>query len=319
MSEYTTYQQEENPQVPQALLPQQPSPIKKKDPLHIASVLLSAAALIVSLAALLRTFPPPADVSQPETDTAVFAQADTVITYKDRQLPAFTQVPLNQYDLSCFTFENGQISYTAEGRQALVGVDVSFYQKDIDWNQVKASGVDFAMIRVGYRGYRNGAIMPDSYCEQNIMGALKAGLKVGMYFFSQAITVEEAQEEASFVLNAIRGYDITFPVVFDWETITNSNSAHTKGLSSRMLTACAQAFCRRIAQEGYTPGIYFNQDLGYLGYDLDKLADYPFWLADYDRTPSFYYHFDMWQYTAKGTVPGIEGDVDMNLCFTTPV
>ena len=223
---------------------------------------------------------------------------------------------LSRYDPACFTAANGRVTYAQEGKTALTGVDVSFYQKDIDWHQVKASGIDFAMIRVGFRGYGpSGLISEDSCFRQNVTGALEAGLQVGVYFFSQAVNVWEAREEANFVLSAIQGYDVTFPVVFDWERITNNSSARTNGLPGSTMTLCAQAFCDTIAQAGYTPVVYFNQDAGYLDYDLDLLKNYGFWLAEYRSVPTFYYHFDLWQYTAKGRVPGIEGEVDLNLCF----
>ncbi len=313
MSEYSMDQQQIA--VPEPAPAPTPSPRPRPGPLTILSLILSATALIVSLWALVRTMP--SGQNAPGTDSSiVLAEPGTVITYKDRQLPAFTQVGIRQYDPASFTVADGRVTYSRDGQTALTGVDVSFYQKDIDWHQVKASGIDFAIIRVGFRGYGpSGLISEDSCFRQNISGALEAGLQVGVYFFSQAINVWEAREEASFVLNAIRDYDVTFPVVFDWERITNNASARTHGLPGSTITLCAQAFCDTVAQAGYTPAIYFNQDAGYLDYDLDLLKDYSFWLAEYRPTPSFYYHFDLWQYTAKGRVPGIQGDVDLNLCF----
>ena len=281
--------------------------------LTIVSLILSFVAIVLSVWALLRTLPPAQGKLDP---AAVYAEPGTVITYKDRQLPAFTQVGLSRYDPSCFTAANGRVTYAQDGNTALTGVDVSFYQKDIDWHQVKAAGIDFAIIRVGFRGYGpSGLISEDSCFRQNVTGALEAGLQVGVYFFSQAVNVWEAREEANFVLSAIEGYDVTFPVVFDWERITNNASARTNGLPGSTMTLCAQAFCDTVAQAGYTPVVYFNQDAGYLDYDLDLLKNYGFWLAEYRSTPTFYYHFDLWQYTAKGRVPGIEGEVDLNLCF----
>lgn len=294
-----------------------PSPVPTSRPqpgvLSILALLLSVVALVVSVVALWRTMP----AVDTDIPSVVLAEPGTVITYKDHQLPAFTRVGINQYDAACFAAVDGRVTYTQAGQTVLAGVDVSFYQEDIDWHQVKASGIDFAIIRVGFRGYGpSGLIAEDSCFRRNITGALEAGLQVGVYFFSQAVNVWEAREEANFVLNAIQGYDVTFPVVFDWERITNNASARTNGLPGSTMTLCAQAFCDTVAQAGYTPVIYFNQDAGYLDYDLDLLGDYGFWLAEYRSAPTFYYHFDLWQYTSKGRVPGIEGDVDLNLCFT---
>lgn len=313
MSDYFMDQQVILPEeAPESAVPATPAK-PRVNVLTMVSLALSCVALVLSLWALLRTLPPAQDKHDPGV---AYAEPGTVITYKDRQLPAFTQVGLSRYDPACFTAANGRVTYAQEGKTALTGVDVSFYQKDIDWHQVKASGIDFAMIRVGFRGYGpSGLISEDSCFRQNVTGALEAGLQVGVYFFSQAVNVWEAREEANFVLSAIQGYDVTFPVVFDWERITNNSSARTNGLPGSTMTLCAQAFCDTIAQAGYTPVVYFNQDAGYLDYDLDLLKNYGFWLAEYRSVPTFYYHFDLWQYTAKGRVPGIEGEVDLNLCF----
>jgi len=293
-------------------LPPQPEPAPKKNTLSIAALCTAAAALVLSLCALLMALPP--QEVQPPVDPALPAPG-AIITYKNYQLPAYEQVPVNPYDATAFSALNGRVNYTGTTARAMVGVDVSVYQEDIDWQQVKASGVDFAMIRVGFRGYGpSGIVSEDSRFRENITGALEAGLQVGVYFFSQATNVWEAQEEANFVLNAIKDYDVTFPVVFDWERITNA-SARTDGLPGGTITLCAKTFCDTVAQAGYTPMVYFNLDLGYLGYDLNQLKDYGFWLAEYRTTPTFFYDFDMWQYTAKGSVPGINGNVDLNLYF----
>ena len=184
----------------------------------------------------------------------------------------------------------------------------------IDWQAVADSGVEFAMIRVGYRGYSQGALQMDERFRENMDGALAAGLDVGVYFFSQATSVLEAEEEADFVLSAIRGYPIKYPVAFDWEFIDGAE-ARTNGMDGDTVTQCATAFCDLISVAGYTPMVYFNQELGYLFYQLDQLDASQFWLAEYDTKPDFFYDFEMWQYTHTGAVPGIQGNVDLNLAF----
>lgn len=284
----------------------------KKNILSIAALCTSTAALVLSVCTLLMVLPP--REKEPPVDS-VFPATGSIVTYKNYQLPAYEQVPVNPYESADFSAVNGRVNYTGTAARAMTGVDVSVYQEDIDWQQVKAAGVDFAMIRVGFRGYGpSGILSEDSRFRDNITGALEAGLQVGVYFFSQATNVWEAQEEANLVLNAIKDYNVTFPVVFDWERITNA-SARTDGLPGGTITLCAKTFCDTVAQAGYTPMVYFNLDLGYLGYDLSQLKDYGFWLAEYRTTPTFFYDFDMWQYTAKGCVPGIKGDVDLNLYF----
>ena len=215
-----------------------------------------------------------------------------------------------------------KLDFQYEGRylgcvkaDTIPGIDVSYYQGEIDWEQVKASGIQFAMIRLGYRGYgEEGKLVEDKMAYQNIEGALAAGVKVGIYFFSQAITVEEAVEEAEFVLERIEKYDITMPVVFDWEYI--SEEARTAKMDRRTLTDCYKAFCGKIAEAGYTPMAYFNTYQSRQLMYLYELEEYPFWLALYSDRMTFPYRFEMWQYTDSGSVPGIEGDVDINLFFT---
>lgn len=169
------------------------------------------------------------------------------------------------------------------------------------------------MIRVGYRGYDQGGLHIDTYAEANLQGALDAGLPVGVYFYSQAISVEEAREEANMLLEFIRDWDITYPVVFDWEWV--GADARTAEVSSRTVTDCTLAFCRMVQEAGYTPAFYFNQDLAQNTFRLRELQDFDFWLAQYQDAMTFAYDVDMWQYSCTGRVAGITGDVDLNLCF----
>ena len=237
-------------------------------------------------------------------------QPDTFY-YRNMELTALEGVDRNTYIPQSFIQqENGWITY----QNAIQGIDVSVYQGDIDWQAVADSGVEFAIIRAGYRGYSQGSIQPDANFQKNMEGALKAGLDVGVYFFSQATTVREAEEEADYVLEAIRSYPVTYPVVFDWEFI-DGQQARTDAVEGELMTQCAQAFCELVQAEGYTPMVYFNQEQGYLYYQLDQLKQFAFWLAEYDEKPDFFYNFAMWQYTHTGTVPGIQGNVDLNLAF----
>ena len=219
----------------------------------------------------------------------------------------------NSYDPAGFYEEGGFKRYKSADTIASVGVDVSSHQQDIDWELVAANGVEFAMIRVGYRGYTEGEIQPDDYFTQNIEGALAAGLDVGVYFFSQALDEKEAIDEANFVLEKIKDYPLSYPVIFDWEDI--QADARTDGMDSIQLTKNALAFCGVIEKAGYRAGVYFNQRFGYEEFDLESLQDYVFWLAEYNETPSFSYHFQLWQYCNDGRVDGIQTDVDLNLAF----
>ena len=223
------------------------------------------------------------------------------------------EIPENTYDPSCFYMDGGFLRYESDTITSQVGIDVSAHQQEIDWQRVAKSGVQFAILRVGYRGYTEGAIQEDAYFEQNLEGAIDAGLDVGVYFFSQAIDEQEAREEARFVLDKISGYLLAFPVFFDWEKIGSEARSDTMDLAS--LTIVTDTFCTEIRNADYQAGLYFNQQLGYEELHLPSLQTYTFWLAEYNDTPSFAYHFDLWQYSASGTVDGIEGDVDLNLAF----
>lgn len=199
-----------------------------------------------------------------------------------------------------------------------IGIDVSSHQEKVDWQAVKASGVQFVMIRAGYRGYTAGTLNEDRYFEDNIQGALAAGLEVGVYFFSQAITVAEAIEEAEYLMELVAPYQnqISYPLVFDWERQSVSSS-RTKDTSEDVVVAGAVAFCETVKAEGYIPMFYASPSKAY-SLDMGYLSGYPFWLAHYtrDQAPSSYrYTFDMWQYSSSWRVPGIDGDVDVNICL----
>lgn len=231
---------------------------------------------------------------------------------KETPLPG-SVLPRNTYDIDGFFEENGIRFYASEDVIGVAGIDVSAFQPEVDWNAVKKAGIDFAMIRLGYRGFGTGKLDLDDCFLKHMEGALDAGLEVGVYFFSQALTPEEAIEEAQYVLTWLEGYEISYPVAFDWEEV--EGPARTDEMNMVMLTSCAEAFCKEIETAGYEAAVYFNQVYGYEQLNLVSLKDYTFWLAEYNPTPIFAYDFQMWQYTNEGTVPGIEGPVDLNICF----
>lgn len=214
--------------------------------------------------------------------------------------------------------EDGELTYQEDGKVITSkGIDVSKYQGNIDWDKVKADGVDYAFIRVGLRGYRTGEINLDEKFERNIENAHDAGVKVGVYFFSQAINVEEAIEEAEFVIEQLDPYSdmVDYPVVMDVEKIS-SGDGRMNNLTKEERTQIVLAFCERIADEGYTPMIYGNLELFGLMVDMEELEKIEKWYANYDPTSVYFpYDFKIWQYSAKGSVDGIKGDVDMNVSF----
>lgn len=249
-----------------------------------------------------------------EEDIAEEVQDISYISFGDYTLPIHQSLAVNDYNQDAFMVdESGIISY----EDARLGVDVSQYQGDIDWQAVAEDGVSFAFIRLGFRGYgAEGTIVLDTTFHQNMEGAKAAGLDVGVYFFSQATSVWETLEEAYFVLEQLEGYTLDLPVVFNWEFIDNNGSARTNSVSGQSITLYNQVFMEQMEKSGYDTMIYFNQTLGYLYLDLELLSDHPFWLASYRDYPTFYYDFDLWQYSDNGTINGIEGDVDLNLMLT---
>lgn len=186
------------------------------------------------------------------------------------------------------------------------GIDVSSHQGEVDWDLVAQSGIEFAMVRLGYRGYDSGTLHIDEYARKNLEGARAAGLRIGAYFFSQAVTAEEARQEAALALQVLDGMPLDLPLVYDWEYV--SPQARTGDMDEDTLLACVEGFCTSLGD--YQPMIYFNKELSRTLLDLDKLEQYPFWLAQYREELDFPYTVQMWQYTDQGVVDGIDGYVD---------
>ena len=270
----------------------------------IAVLVLAAAVVIVALS--LR----PEPVDPHEGQVYIYDGFDWV------WMTPLPGVEANSLTAEDFSDRSGCTTYTGSDYQVLRGIDVSEHQHEIDWAQVAASGVDYAYVRLGYRGYTKGGLFEDPYFRANVEGALANGLQVSVYFFSQAISVQEAIEEAEYVLARIRDYNITLPVVYDWEKINGETAARTDNLDFSILNDCAVAFCDTVKNAGYEPAIYFNRHLGYYGYDLSRMTDYDFWFALPESSfPNFYYAVDMWQYSFTEQVPGIAEPTDMNLMF----
>ncbi len=231
-------------------------------------------------------------------------------------------VPVNAFTKEDFSLSGETPYYLGTGYETLLGVDVAEHQYEVDWQQVKNAGYDFAFIRIGRRGYTEGGLFNDPWFEKNYQGAKENGLLVGVYFYSQAISEEEAREEAAFVLDRLNQRELDLPIVFDLERVENEDAefARTRDLDMETRTDCALRFCQEVEENGYSAAIYFNRTVGYYGYDLSRLTDYPFWFALYLNPPelfwpSFYYKVDYWQYHDQATVPGIEGPVDVNMIF----
>ncbi|MCD8039116.1 MAG: glycoside hydrolase family 25 protein [Lachnospiraceae bacterium] len=242
------------------------------------------------------------------------------LIYADNDEYVFAPV-LDEVDKHSLLAENfvetddGEMQYVADGEViSHKGIDVSKYQGDIDWEAVASDGVEYAFVRLGIRGYESGKLVLDEYFDQNMRGADDAGISAGVYFFTQAVTVEEAIEEAEFVLENMADYNVTYPVVFDVEMIVNSNG-RANNLSQEERTEIAIAFCDAIKAAGYTPMIYGNIKCFTKLLDMTRLNDYEKWYAFYDDYMYMPYDVGIWQYTENGRVAGISTSVDLNISY----
>ena len=224
-------------------------------------------------------------------------------------------VPVSGVEQDEFVRDGERIRYTGASYATRWGVDVSNYQGSIDWQALKAQGIEFAYLRLGLRGYgEQGTLYTDRSFARYYEGAKAAGIDVGVYFFSQAVTVREAADEALFALELLDGRALDLPVYYDWEPVSADDS-RTAGYDGRYLTAGAAAFCNIIEQGGYASGVYLNRQQGYYRYGLRSLTGRSLWVADYADYPDFYYAYDVWQYEHQARLDGVSEIVDLNLEF----
>lgn len=231
-------------------------------------------------------------------------------------LPLQEDLAMNTYAEENFIAEeNGLMSYQKDGEVLTRrGIDVSKYQGEIDWEAVKNDGIDYAVIRVGIRGYSEGGIMEDEYFRRNMEGAIANGIPVGVYFFTQAVNEEEALEEADYVIEMLQGYQLTYPVYLDIEDVKKED-CRTNSLTVEERTNNAKVFLERIREAGYEPALYGNMKSFLLMVDLASLEQYDKWFAGYTLPIYYPYEYKMLQYSEKGRVAGVPGAVDVNICF----
>ena len=242
----------------------------------------------------------------------------TLLTYADGTEEWVLLSPYlekNTYDYTKLTMKADKMGYYEDGKKiSYLGVDLSKYNGSVDFAQLKSAGVDFAMVRLGARGYGSGQVILDEKFTENMTNAAAAGMTTGVYFFSQAITKEEAVEEANFVIQNLSAWHITYPIAFDMEYVENDTS-RIEALSRDEKTAVAKAFLDTVKAAGYKPMLYGNKEWLIKQVDLTKLTGYDVWLSQQEDVPDYPYQFQMWQYTLNGKVSGIEGDADLNISF----
>lgn len=257
--------------------------------------------------------PAKAEENDPSTDGK-----HTKITYADgtEEWVLISQnLPKNEYDFTKLVLQSNLMKYYIDGKQtSYVGVDISKEQDYVDFVKLKKAGIQFVMIRVGARGYSTGQLILDEYFADNLKRATDAGLEVGVYFSSQAITKEEAVEEANMVITNLGDFSISYPIAFDCETVTN-DMARTDDLTRAERTEIAQAFLGAVTDAGYKALLYGNKEYLIKKVDMSKLTAYDVWLSEQEDIPDYPYQFTMWQYSLQGSVDGIAGYANLNISF----
>ena len=296
-----------------------PTPSGGKRAIIIIAVIVLSAALIIGVGyGAMRILNP-----KSTTDPTLATAAGEVVTINDSvmgdiELQTVKGAEVNTYTAdNLVTDENGIPAYYENGKKiSHLGVDLSEFQGDVDFAAMKEAGVEFVMLRIGGRYYGDdGVLYTDKNFDTNYEKAKAAGLKVGAYFFSQAISAEDAKQEANYALEKLNKRQLDYPIALDWENIAEEE-ARTDKVTGDQLTDIAETFCDTIEAAGYKSIVYSNTQQMFIMYDFETMKDYDFWLADYREFPTMYYKFDMWQYTMTGSIAGVQGTVDMNISFT---
>ncbi len=301
-------------------------PEKPRQTIRVELILLTLAVLAAGLLIVLVVLATPYFETEKDPQALIHQNHvnDAPVTLPTRP-PKPTEIPgtepgetvpvelpdLNPYDKFDFQYNrNNYLICTAQ--ESYPGIDVSAFQGDIDWQQVKDSGIRFAIIRLGYRGYgKAGKLVEDEFAKKNLKEATEVGMPIGAYFFSQALNIKEADEEIAYMLKILGDYELDMPIILDWEIPTDT--ARTVNMDARTLTDIQLHFCKVMVEKGYTPMVYFNWSQSTRLLHLTELEQYPFWLALYQDRMTYPYKVEMWQYTDKGRVPGIQGYVDINV------
>ncbi|MBO4889651.1 MAG: glycoside hydrolase family 25 protein [Lachnospiraceae bacterium] len=223
---------------------------------------------------------------------------------------------LSSYNPDNFRIDDGFMAYFDDDGNKIshLGCDLSYHNKYVNWDELAASGCEFVMLRCGYRGYSEGGLAKDEKFDLYASEAQRVGLKLGVYFFTQAVTVEEAEEEAKYVLDLIENYNISYPVAFDTEYIDDDSArTNTVEISDELRSDICRAFCEKIREKGYYPMLYASENWMRRYLELESLREYDFWAPQYLEENDFLFDFTMWQYTDCGSIQGVKGDVDLDI------
>ncbi len=254
-----------------------------------------------------------AEVEQIEEKTE---ETQIVNVYVPERRRVYGQIPVNSYIKENFRLDDGFMAYFDEDGKKIshLGVDLSYHQQMVDWDELKASPVEFVMLRCGYRGYTEGGLVKDEKFDEYAQAANDADIPLGVYFFTQAVSVAEAEKEAEFVISLLEDYKISYPVAIDTEYVTDSAArTRTTEISDELRSEMCIAFCDKIKEAGYYPIIYAGENWMRRNLNLDMLQEYDFWAPQYLEENDFMYDFTIWQYTESGFIPGVDGEVDLNI------
>ena len=241
---------------------------------------------------------------------------EIVNVYVPERKRAYGAIPVNSYNTENFRLEDGFMAYFDEegNKVSHLGVDMSYHQQMVNWEELKNSECEFVMLRCGYRGYTEGGLIVDEKFDEYAQAANDAGIPLGVYFFTQAVSVEEAEAEADFVLSLIEKYQISYPVALDTEFVSDKEArTRTTEISDELRSEMCIAFCNKIKEAGYYPMIYAGENWMRRNLNLDMLQEYDFWAPQYLEENDFMYDFTIWQYTESGFIPGVDGEVDLNI------
>ncbi len=258
------------------------------------------------------------NVTNKDTHTTINVGGGTeyVKVYVPKREVRYGTIPIHSYDPEGFRLDNGFMAYFDESGNKIshLGVDISYHQEKIDWEALKESPCEFIMLRCGYRGYTEGGLVEDEKFREYADAAVAAGYPIGVYFFTQALTEEEALSEADFVLDLIKDYPISYPVVIDTEYVSSENARTNQAeMSEQERTQLLIAFCERIKENGYYPMIYASENWLRRELDASMIQPYEIWAPQYLEENDFMYDFTIWQYTDSGHIQGIDGVVDLNI------
>ncbi|MBE5876367.1 MAG: hypothetical protein E7290_05725 [Lachnospiraceae bacterium] len=255
-------------------------------------------------------------LTQEEIDS--LSQTHTLVNYADGTMEWVELNPnlvTNSYAKSRFVYDEPQMKYYESGKQiSTFGVDISSKCGVVDFKKLKKAGCDFVMLKIGGRGYATGELIADDSFHTYMSGATSAGLDVGVYFYSQAVSKTEVKEELTLLTAQLKEYNITYPVVYMLEAV-NGDIARTDGLDVATRTELAAYFMKEVKAAGYTPMLYGNKESLVTKYDMEELQKYDIWLAQSGESPDYPYAFDMWQYSTAGEIKGIEGEAHLNICM----